>query len=365
MANHATVRSVGRKPALPQNNRPSPQGQAAVRTGTGFADGFLRSAFVPRFASDGGFLKDYRILEQNFFASLGYLKSLYGFETEDVSAHPFPQNIIKAYKSAKETMETEHPELGLVIMQNERTWAALATYAEYNIDRTLFYIPIRPLFDLFKDRYKQKTVLMLMSVYAYLKDILKIPFYIFPDAYLYNVYDCFRDYLFGEGDCNGDDYFTSVSHILKNADRKGRAFLIKISRREHLEDFEKRIKGFSPYGKWENDVWKVCKSFYRLYRKYPNRKISDSIRNGFLEPQEEERMYFQHYLSFAWDMDDMMTRELIGHINTDLQETGTIEQPMSIQVFDKPQRKITLDLCFEKALFKLIDRLIGLLFELK
>lgn len=365
MDNDAAFRGVGRKTALPKNNRPSTKGQASICTRTGFADGFLKSPFTFCFASDTGFLNDYRILEKEFFTSLHYLQTFYGIAVKDVSYYTFPQNIIEAYESAKKALETDHPELGLIIVQNERSWAALATYVEYEIDRTLFYIPIRPLFDLFKDKHKQKTVLMLMSVYAYLKDVLKIPFYIFRNTYLWCVYDCFKDYLRDEGDYSGDKYHVGVSNILKNADRKGRTFLIKISRKEHLEEFEKRIKDFLPSSKWEDDVWKLCKAFYRLYRKYPHRKITDSIRSGFLEPQEDYRMYFQNYLSFAWDMDDMMTTDLMEHISIDLQETEVIDLPMSIQVFDKPQKRDSHDLSFEKKLFALFDDLNGLLFKLK
>lgn len=330
------------------------------RAGSTIADDFLRQRFTPYVAQP--IAGSCRKMERDFFTSLSNLCGLYGMAEWEYSDYCYPLNITIAYKETTKRLEAMDKELRLAIVLENRK-VTLATYKELNSRNRLYYIPVKPLFDLFKQEQSKELSALLLSVFAYLYRILRVPLYSHPYSYLNGVYEILWEY------CTEDDLYereTVAEYIqtIRLAIRCGGKLYKKIRGAKNLSLFGERIKQFKPQSNQEREIKKVAKAFYRLYQQFPERSLSDNLNTDLLNPEAEYRIYFEQYLSFIWDTNDCLIENIIEHINCDLQEAEEEEDPCSIQLFHEPQNSATFDLSFEKKAFEWIDELAYLLTNL-
>ncbi|MBW7892922.1 MAG: hypothetical protein H3C48_18230, partial [Chitinophagaceae bacterium] len=108
----------------------------------------MKTSFAPVREDKYPELRNYRQVERAFFDSLKNLAALYEFALPDVAGHPFPLNIAHAYRYAREKVQAMRKDLQLIISHGPKSPATLTTFATYDIGLTLYYVPVRPLYDL-------------------------------------------------------------------------------------------------------------------------------------------------------------------------------------------------------------------------
>jgi len=338
----------------------SHQTKAQERTAPSFADAFLRHRFVPIISKMPEQLKNQMEVERDFFNSLSHLQNLYGFEVEDNSDLFYPCNIAAAWQEAVYQMDKVAPETGMALMGGEFEKVTITTYKSYNVGQFLYYIPLQPLWVLLQDKRRKPLAGVLLSVFAYLYQSVRIADYTSDDNYLYYTYERLRQWYKGD-DGSDRQCIKELKAAISLAKRKGKAIFARLGRTLHLRTFAKRLAAFHPMDEYETAVQQVAEAFLGLSTRYPDRAIGHSFLEGFIEPEEIDRISPDQYLSFIWDNNDIVSDDLIEYINNDLMEMPVMDEPLAMQFFNRPQQQPCHDLSFETELFQAIDSLIYLL----
>lgn len=340
-----------------RNQKNQTEKRAAFDTG----NGFLKHSFLPLTTDEFSIMGNREKIEDDFFPSLMNLAALYKFEPADVSLTPFPYNIHLALSHAAETLKKKDQETELIVVADDTHTACMATIKTFDIGRTLYYIPVRPLIVLLTDKTKKKTSGLLLSIFSWLYRVVEIPFHTNPSAYLYCCYECLREWVFQNDEDWEDDALAERVTLLQDIFQKGKKMEKRLGASCHLKEFEKRAKEFCPKNEPEKQLLSAATDCLALYQQNPYRSIFQHINEPLNDPLEEDRITPDCYLSFFWDTEDQLYDELIDYINTDLQEKTAMDEPVSIQLFDTTQKDICHDLSFEQSLFPLIDQLITIL----
>jgi hypothetical protein len=345
--------------------RTSQEATTTQRTGTDAGNGFLKTKFQPLREDKYPFLNNRMLMEREFFNSLSNLCGLYGFETGDAATHPCPLNIAMAYRQAKDQLQQVNKELQLVIVQDETHNACLATVETYPIGLTLFYIPVRPLLTLLQRREEPALAGLLLAVFRYLHTSAGIPWFYRHGGFLEGCYEMLKEwYLESYAE---EEEQTGVKEIIDEYQQmeQGAQFLYKMVRKPIcIKEIKNRVRRFRPQTAVDIEVLKIASTVAKLMKTYPDQDILESIPVEFLNPEAGERIFPENYLSFFWDGGGQLNDDLMRYVNDHLQECSEIDEPVSIQFFDRPQNKPTHDLNFEKTLFRLIDDLCTVLNQL-
>jgi hypothetical protein len=332
----------------------------AKRTGWHSRNGFLNHRFLPFWVFD----RDKERAEMDYFRSLSNLCLHYGLEIPDVTELSFPQNIYRSWEAVASAINGIDNKLDCIIMQDEDHTATLAVLQQMNTGNTFYYIPVRPLWR-WGQVAKQEAISELLTVlFAYLYQIVEIPFYAEEGTYLKYQYDVLFDCVTEETEEQDTaekayrEEELNTLYLLQNA---GIHILRSISQPSCLERMEKVIIDYSELAEKDVDFAVLSVEFLQLYRAYPDRSIFDRIRPDLFHPEEEERIRAEEYISFYWSGNDCFIDTLDDVINTNFQEMGIIDEPIAVQLFDEAGEVRQEDFDFEKRLFSLIERLSNLL----
>ena len=332
------------------------------RTARHRADGFLKHCFLPFLAIQG---RNYRKVEAEFFRSITNLCEVYGIAEPDVSAMEFPQNVTTAYMQVQEAVKLKDKSADCIIINDSSHRATLAVLKRFDTGMCLYYIPVRPLWNLVQSAQQQPLTEMLLSVFAYLYQIAKLPYYTEYNSYLWGEYETLRNWI-EEGDDEGEEeqqYRDEQLDVLHTMEHSGNRILTLIRENECLMKWEENIKAYRESENWDLEMACLADQFLTLYKEYPERTVFDNIHDELVEPEETERIRAELYISFYWSSNDCMQEMLFEMINNEFQECGVTDEPTSIQLFDTPDAKPINDLDFEKRLFDLIDKLCGILIK--
>lgn len=331
--------------------------EAQERTAFPATNGFLKHRFTPVMADMPEQLQEREKVERDFFNSLSNLKNLYDFEIEAPSDLAYPFNIASLWTEVTYHMGIKAPKTGMAILQSATTATTIVTFEGYNTGNYLYYIPLRPLWKMANDSEKKPLTALLLSLYAYLYQIIGVPDYTKDDYSLYHTYQSLKEWY--ETDCDMEkEYVRQLKAALRLAKSGGKSVVSKISRKGHLLAFGKRLQGFFPKDDIEKGLKAIAQDFYNLSIQYPNKSFGASIYIGLEEPEEEQRIWPDEYLSFIWDNDDILIDDFMENMNNQLNEKSVMDEPLALQYFDSRQDKICHDLSFEAALFPLLDKLI-------
>jgi len=321
------------------------------------ANDFLKHSFLPVAVEIEGSLHDQKKIEQQFFASLKNLAMLYSFDEIDVNGNVYPYNIVLAYEHAAKCLKEKSPSLSLIIAQDEDLAACLATIKTFNTRTTLYYIDVKILHGLLKQKRKKKITDLMLSIFSYLYQIVHIPFYMDEDSYLYYCYERIATWLDDEPDERESEHLKTNLEGIALSKSAGDIIRKQISDRSHIILFEKRLKGFEPRNDWEKKLLETGRKAFALLTEYGLRSITDAMCEDLFEEEPEERIRYEQYVSFYWDDRGWLADNIFEQVNIELQELGTIDEPITVQLFDKPQQKEMHDLDFAKRLFGLLDQL--------
>lgn len=358
-----SIRQVRKSPSKTAINRRGQEKQVKKRTPEFNGYGFLKYSFSPIVVNQHEELNCQYKIERDFFKSLNYLAALYKFSPLDVSDQVYPLNIHLAHQHASQRLETINKSLQLIIVQDELHPATLVTVKEYNPNYTLYHIPVEPLAIILKDRKAGKTSNLILSLFSWFSSCGGIEFYTDNTSWLYYIYDMVREFLMEGDEFTPEEYKSNMGEI-REAKKWGKNIRAKILKNTHLAELDKRIAEFNPINEFQAGLLEVARMISQLNQKDDN--IFNYLKPGLLKPNEEVRMCFDQYLAFYWGDDNSWLGENMREsINTDLQEVGHIDYPLTCQFFDKPHTAEQHNHEYPKAYFQAIEHLCDILFNLK
>jgi hypothetical protein len=334
--------------------------QPAKERTAGFRpDGFLNHSFKPFSAVEN---RNYQETESEFFRSAKNLCELYHLTLPEMAGLQFPQNVDHTYNYLCHALEKLDKSQQCIIIRDETHRATLATLQTYDTGQCIYYIPVRPLWQIIQVARQQPLAEMLLSVFAYLNQIVGIPYYRGNGSYLDCMYNTLENWINEELDDDQEqEYRDGQNKDLKELTDAGEILYPLISNSFYLDNFETHIQNYQNAENRDLEMEAVAVAFLQLYRDYPQQSVYDNIHPDLFNPDEEDRITVGQYSSFFWSGEDTLYEMLFEMVNNEFQEYGVTDEPMVIQLYDSPQTLPLNDLNFEKRLFELMDKLCEIL----
>ncbi|MDR2270470.1 MAG: hypothetical protein LBF27_06130 [Sphingobacterium sp.] len=336
------------------------KGQTKVPSTYNATDAFLKTKFYTRLQDPtavAGYKQD--LLARDYFESLAVISEKFGITPKNVNAIPYPYNISASLADVKKQLikcTNDWREVRLIL---EKGSIYFAKEEIYDTGMTLYYVPIIPLYTILYRKDTEKSALLLLSVYAYLYQILKIPYYREEGCYLNYSYDMLEEWAESEDEDYRDK---ETCRELEDAKEIGDFMKEMICSADHLKSFGRRVRSFKPRSPFDHSCLILAKRFYEIYRKYRKSRIDRNflpLRYREQREQEERAITLDDYVSFCANIKGNLFDTLCETVNSDLQEYGEIDEPVR---FVKYNREDIDDgnFDFENAVFGRIDDLIRL-----
>jgi len=338
-----------------------PEGQAKGCSPTVQRVDFLRSNFQPKVARVHKSLNNQKKVEQGFFKSLALLTDHYGLKTNDFSGHLYPINLHRIIEDVNGQIKDLNRNLYLNAQRDEKGIITFET--EQNIwgGGKLYYLPVEPLYELFFQKDKAASKDLLLSVFAYLYQTVKLSYFKEENSYLFYRYDMINDWLMDaeDEDHNPDDVESEFNHMRYSGD----IVLHEISQSFHLEQFEHRLNAYSPVSPVEHSIYSTCLLAFDLMRDYPGRSFHDNIVEHEMNDDDYGVICPEHYLCFFWSYNGMFYDQLWDTVNVDLQEYTYKDKPVNIRFDGSPLPEKTYE--FEARVLNLVEELCDSLNDLE
>ena len=334
-------------------------------------NGFLKCTFLPKLkennaqklASDEQNLTQIQRkntkLESDFYQSFSQMAVHYRLNTMTTRHLGYPYNIALALDDIQKQLKNKVRDWEEIRLIEEKGKTYFVSEERYNTGAILYYIPIVPLYQLYKNPKRKQAVQLLQSVYSYLYHIAKVPYYRKQDSYLFWMYEMASEWI--TSDDENDEtpiYFSEI----KQAEQIGDFMEQKIYNQNNLTRFKDHLKSFKAKDSFDNDCFMLARKIFSLYQQYPNATIYQNLQSN-TETEEYESdtvVSMDKYVSFCSEAKGLLFQTLFEAVNSDLQEYATMQEPRVIKKFDG--RNITNNnLDFENRLFPLIEELIYIL----
>lgn len=313
-------------------------------------NGFLNHRFLPFWQYSG----NREQAEREFQNSLSILCAYYGLAVPQLKGS-FPQNIYQAQQAIIANLKAVDNKLSCIIAEDENHRATLATVRLYDTGMTLYYIPVRPLWQWMQSEQSPQITELLICLFAYLEQVVKIPFYTEQASYLGYQYETLEQWV--NDDQEDEPYWKKQLDELYTMQNAGQKIYMQIIKPENLTQFESVVTNFQATEDWQQDWATIAGEFLRLYQQYPNRSVFDHIQSDLLYPQGEDRIYADQYISFYWSGNDCFQDCLFEMIDNHFQEIAFMDEPAHVTLFDHLPENAIPDFDFETRLFDLIDKL--------
>lgn len=327
---------------------------------------FLKCSFLPKL-KDTPSIKDWKKtdqIERGFYHSLSQLAEHYGIKPAESRHLGFPYNIAFALEDLKKRLKIKIKNWEKIRLVQDKKKTYFLSEEKYNTGATLYYIPIVPLYLLYKNpNYKQATQL-LKSVCSYLYHIADVPYYRQQDSYLYWIYEMISEWLINDENEDTPQYLREV----KQSEWIGDHMEQKIFNHQNLTLFKERINRFENRDSFETDCLLLACDTLALYEMFPNATIYGNIQRSerntdnddYDEDYHERTITMDKYVSFCADDKGMLFQTLLDSVNAEFQESMEVEEPSIEKSFDG-ENVSNNNLDFENCIFPLIERLIDIL----
>lgn len=347
------VRSKTKQAARFRRNSAQPFKKRTTRVG---GHGFLNHTFKSFWLFDGNTAR----AETEFFRSLTNICHYYDLQIPDVSGFSFPQNIYQSWQITNERIKAINKKLDCIILKDELHEAVLATINQFDTGRTLYYIPVKPLWKWVNDAQQQPVAEVVTAIFAYLYQVVQIPMYSDHNTFLADQYRYVEDMIneeMYEDDAEETAYkeeqLDKLSMLQNSGIKLGRLMAEKF----RLEQMEDTVLNYANAEVRDNDLAILAIEFVQLYKAYPNRSIFDAIRPDLYYPEVNERIKADEYISFYWSGNDTVIETVMSMIDCSFQEMGITDEPIDVLLFDNPVTATQENFGFESRFFPLLDRL--------
>ncbi|RZJ90138.1 MAG: hypothetical protein EOO20_09050 [Chryseobacterium sp.] len=210
---------------------------------------------------------------------------------------------------------------------------------------------------------RKPTAQLLLSVLCYFYQIGGMPYFGENSSYLYYVYQMIYDWYSDEEICEDPTEHQYIIDHIQLVESESSGLLKSLSNKDQLALLNDRLSQFSPKTKADENLKAIAIRVSALMEKFSNRSIMDSIANDLNGIDGEGRITADHYLSFIWSGADCLYDQLMETVNCELQEYNEIDEPISMQLFDKQQNRISHDLSFEQEFFDLLNEISDNLYD--
>ena len=122
--------------------------------------------------------------EREFFCSLSNICQYYDLIVPDVSRETFPQNIYKAWQVTAERIQHIDKKLDCILLKDDKHIATMATVSQFDTSMTLYYIPVRPLWNWVQSAKQHDLAEVVIGIFAYLHQVVRIDWFTEPGSYL-------------------------------------------------------------------------------------------------------------------------------------------------------------------------------------
>lgn len=356
----AVVSTVGAVRAVDEKTegcRGAAERQIEVRTACDVTNAFLKFRFYPRLqeteiVQDCDRMK----MDRDFKKSLSLIANKFSLTVPDCSHIPFPYNISESMAQLKKQLKNEVSEWKEVRLIHHHNSTYFAKEDRYDTGMTLYYIPVVPLYNISHHTETLQASQLLLSVYAYIFQVLGIPYYRNDDCYLNSMYEILENWVYDDG---AEEEFIQQIDDAKNIGD----FMIKlISDSSNLFSYPNRLKTFVAKTDFEEKCLTVATVFYELSVNYPNVRIDRKFYPlRFREETEdnERPISMDNYVSFCASIQGSLFESLCQSVNEDLQEYSEIDEPTWFIPYDNRKIKHN-NFDFESKVFDAINDLIQL-----
>lgn len=348
----ATLRDIDRAVRPPARCERGTAQPAKKRTRRTDRNGFLSHQFKPFWGYNG----DRDKAEREFKHSLSNLCQYYDLQVPECVDGVFPQNIYQTWQAISGKLKAQDKQLECIIASDENHEATLTTVNRFDTGMCLYYIPVRPLWHWVQNSQANKIAEILLSLFAYLHQVVGIPFYTENHSYLAGEYEMLEEWV-REDDSEDNTYRQKQLDELYVMHNAGLKLHEQIRKPEYVERFEHIVLNFNPADEWEKEWEAIATDFLELHRQYTKRSIFDNIHAHLLYPEDEQRISADQYISFYWSGDDCIAESLFSTIECSLQEMAYTDEPMQVLQFDQLPDPSAQGFDFENRLFDLINQL--------
>ncbi|WP_316787741.1 hypothetical protein [Pedobacter frigoris] len=352
-------RPVCRKPQPAQGCSRSITGKTAKRAVSTFAADFLKDHFPP-LSEETEILCKQQQVESVFFSQIRYFADRYNFIIPKVDMVVYPYNIYLVMQEANQFLSSKKIEDRLYLIESSEGNICLLTASTFNTSGTVYYFPLKSLWTLSLSKKHKQEYRLLLSVFAYCYQVLKMPYYngCHHVGYYYEAME--------EGlECNEEgldkEYQKECLAEIRLAYQAGRELETHILKPCQLKGWQRRLDRFNIYTPFGRALYQLALNFYDLYQHFPEKSFHENIYCGLIEPDAENRLYPDQYISFVWSNDGQLAEDLYNYFNCDADEAQVVEEPLKITLYDKAQGTQLSDLRFETRLFELFGELADML----
>jgi len=309
-----------------------------------------------------GLLGQAKQVQQEFFQSLANLAEFYQLDISCEGNLCYPLNIKEAFEKAQKAFDKKRTGLHLIIAKDKTRKACISTVKTYDTGICLYYLPVKPLLSMMRNRQTKKQANLLLSVFAYLYQVGGIPY--FMEGFLAGEYDMIYEWYTTDESEYDEEYYNAVIQGYRQINYFGKKLFKSISHRYHLQQLERRVRQFKPVGEKDIALHQASLQLLAVYNQYPSRGIMDNIHGCATGLEEDEKVLPEQYISFMWDGEGIVYDQLIETVNTRFQETVDIDEPVAVQYFDSLPEKEQHDLGFEEQFFDSLHNLSDVLNDL-
>jgi hypothetical protein len=332
------------------------------------ADGFLRHSFLQMY-QPAEVLPERKATERDFFKSLSFLKKHYGMDITNLRSLPYPYNILSAEKEVNKKLKVKNRYRELLITEQEDGRNCLSVKESFARDFGLYYIPMMPLYQLWKNRAQKKCAELLTAVCAYLYIKAGVEHYRDGDNYMAYTYDILKDWIEDDKDSLDKAEYRAKKKALKAAEIQGDFIKEKMLQKDTLTGFEALANAFIPKSTYETACLELGKKTLKLSAAYPHNHlylhcsepVTDENEDDYYRDDNIIRM--TEYISFIGSGDDALCDDVFSMVNTDFNERPSFQEPELVTHFNEPKGKYADDLNYEFEVFGIIDDLCTLLYK--
>jgi hypothetical protein len=362
MENTAIIQRTGSKVRPAARCRRGTAQPRKERTNRFNGNGFLNHRFLPVWAYEGNRKK----MAREYSNSLANLCGYYNLAMPDTISLPFPQNIYKSWQAVSAQISGIDKNYHCTIVADKRKRAVLSVVKTFDLKGGLYYLPVRAYWNWAQCAQQQRIAELLTVIFAYLYQVVQIPFYAENGSFMDYQYDTLEQWISevddeGQEEEENKEWREEQEEAIYELRRAGNHILRIIQNPANLEEMEPVITAYHHQDKGELEWELIGVGFLQLYHQYPKRSLCDCIRADLVYPTEDERITCEQYTGFYWSGKDCFADELDDMINCSFQEISVMDEPATIQLFDIMPVQETKDFDFENRLFDLMERLRDLL----
>lgn len=301
-----------------------------------------------------------RETEKGFFKSLSFLQKHYGLQLDNYRRLPYPYNILRSTNALEKALRTFGRSRELEVGHHEGQ-VSLTVSEQLRNHYDLYYIPVSPLYDLWRQPEQQATAQLLTAVFAYLYVEAGLCYYRDEDTYLHYHYEILEEWVAEDDDAEAKEI---RQQCLDNGKIKGDFIQEKIMNKALLKSMEQLIFSFQPATVYQQEALNIARKTLAVWRSFPGMNI---YQNLSVETEDEEdygynsTIRMDEYAGFISSNSDALSDDLFQMVENDFNERVNLQQPEIITAFDEPQAPYTDTLAYAEQVFKIIDELVTLL----